>query len=133
VNTDYSNDAPSECPSKPPLDAIIVPAKPEGFKEVFLGQDCWYQIRIAASMFDKIKWIAAYVGKPISAITHLAPVKHIEPYGEEGKYRVVFIERAYAIGPIPLADAPKGSMQRPRYCNYQKLIVAKKFRDIFIP
>jgi hypothetical protein len=123
-------------PKTPPIgeatpDTIIVPANPEGFEETFLGENCWYQIRIAGVMLDKIKWIAAYVTAPIKAITHVAPVKHVEPYGHEGKFRVVFSEPAHKIGPIPLGDAPKGSMQGPRYCAYQRLMVAKKFKDIF--
>lgn len=112
-------------------DTIIVPANPDGFKEVFIGENCWYQIRISGAMLDKIKWIAVYVTAPTGAITHLAPVKHIEPYGHEGKFRVVFSEPARKIGPIPLGDAPKGSMQGPRYCTYQKLMAAKKFKEIF--
>ena len=110
-------------------DTIIVPAKPGGFQDVFLGEDCWYQIRISGAMMDKIKWIAAYVTAPTKAITHIAPVKHIEPYGQEGKFRVVFSKPAYKIG--PLGDAPKGSMQGPRYCNYKKLMASKNFTDIF--
>ena len=113
------------------LDTIVVPAKLDGFQEVFLGKNCWYQIRIAGAMLDKVKWIAGYVGQPTSAITHVAPVKHIEPYGQDGKFRVVFSEPARPIGPIPFADAPKGSMQGPRYCTHASLMSAKKLKDIF--
>lgn len=115
----------------PGPDTIIVPANPDGFKKVFLGENCWYQIRISGAMLDKIKWIAVYVTAPTGAITHLAPVKHIEPYGQEGKFRVVFSEPARKIGPIPLAGAPKGSMQGPRYCTYKRLMAAKTFSEIF--
>ena len=34
-------------------DTIVVPAREEGFNEVFLGEDCWYEIRISASMIDR--------------------------------------------------------------------------------
>ena len=70
-------------------DTIIVPAQQEGFEKVFLGEDCWYAIRISGGMLDKIKYIAAYQTQPVSAITHYAPVSRIEPYGEEGKYKLV--------------------------------------------
>ena len=33
-------------------------------------------------MLPKIKYIAAYQSQPVSAVTHFAPVDHIEPYGE---------------------------------------------------
>jgi hypothetical protein len=64
-------------------------------------------------------------------VTHYAPVASIEPYGEEGKYKLTFAEPAKPIGPIPFADAPSGSMQGPRYTSLQKLLTAKKLTDLF--
>ncbi|MEI7610167.1 MAG: GIY-YIG nuclease family protein [Rhodospirillaceae bacterium] len=111
-------------------DTIIVPAEPEGFNEVFIGQNCWYSVRISGGMLQKIKWIAGYQTKPVSAITHVAPVSHIEPYGDGGKFRIVFSEPAKTIAAIPYADAPGGSLQGPRYTTYSKLMAAKKLTDI---
>jgi hypothetical protein len=108
------------------LDTIIVPAQKEGFEKVFLGQDCWYAIRISGGMLDKIKYIAAYQSAPISAITHYAPVNRIEPYGESGKYKLVFSLKARAITPIPFGDATQGTMQGPRYTTFSQLMSAKK-------
>lgn len=113
------------------LDTVIVPAQKEGFEKVFLGEDSWYAIRISGGMLEKIKYIAAYQTMPISAITHYAPVHHIEPYGEGGKYKLVFSEKAREIGPIPFADATKGTMQGPKYTNIEKLKTAKKLSDLF--
>lgn len=90
-------------------DTIIVPAQEEGFGRVFLGENCWYAIRIAGGMIDKIKYIAAYQSRPVSAITHYAPVDRIEPYGDSGKYKVVFSGPASPIGPIPFGNAPSGA------------------------
>jgi hypothetical protein len=87
---------------KPQLDTVIVPARQEGFDEVFIGQNCWYAIRIAGGMLDKIKYIAAYRSQPNSKVTHYAPVASIERYGEEGKYKLIFAEPAKPIGPISL-------------------------------
>jgi len=112
-------------------DTVIVPAQKEGFEKVFLGENCWYAIRISGGMIQNIKWIAAYQTQPVSAITHVAPVARIEPYGESGKYKLVFSEPAKAIPPIPFADAPGGSMQGPRYTVYSKLATAKKVSDLF--
>lgn len=111
-------------------DTIIVPAQKEGFEKVFLGEDCWYAIRISGGMLDKIKYIAAYQTQPVSAITHYAPVDHIEPYGEGGKYKLVFSEKAKAIEPIPFGDAPQGAMQGPRYTTFARLKAAKKLTDL---
>ena len=111
-------------------DTVIVPAQKEGFEKVFLGEDCWYAIRISGGMLDKIKYIAVYQTQPVSAITHYAPVDRIEPYGESGKYKLIFSEKAHLIGPIPYADAPPGAMQGPRYTTFEKLQAAKKLTDI---
>lgn len=111
-------------------DTIIVPAQKENFERVFLGEDCWYAVRISGGMLDKIKYIAGYQTQPVSAITHYAPVSRIEPYGEGGKYKLVFSEPAKAIGPIPYADAPQGAMQGPRYTTFAKLQTAKKLTEV---
>jgi hypothetical protein len=112
-------------------DTVIVPARAEGFKDVFLGENAWYAIRIGGGMLDRIKYIAAYQSAPVSAITHVAPVKQIEPYGDEGKYRLVFSEPAKQIGPIPIGNAPAGSMQGPRYTSLKRLQAAKRVTDLF--
>jgi hypothetical protein len=106
-------------------DTIIVPAREEGFQKVFLGEDRWHAIRVSGGMLPKLKWIAAYQIAPISAVTHLAPIHHIEPFGEGGKYLVVFSEPATAVGPIQLGDAPSGAMQGPRYTTRAKLLASK--------
>jgi hypothetical protein len=111
-------------------DTIIVPAQKEGFDTVFLGEHAWRAIRISGGMLPKIKYIAGYQTQPIKAITHVAPVARIEPYGDNGKYQLVFSEPAKPIGPIPLGNAPSGSMQGPRYTTYQKLKNAKQLTDL---
>jgi hypothetical protein len=112
-------------------DTVVVPAQKEGFEKVFLNEDCWYAIRISGGMLDQIKYIAAYQTQPVSAITHYAPVSSIEPYGEDGKYKLLFSEKAKSIGPIPFGDAPSGLMQGPRYTTLAKLKSAQKLTDIF--
>jgi hypothetical protein len=111
-------------------DTVIVPAQKDGFEKVFLGENCWYAIRISGGMLDKIKYIAAYQTQPVSAVTHYAPVDRIEPYGESGKYKLVFSEKAKSIGPIPFGDAPTGAMQGPRYTTLVKLKAATKLSDL---
>jgi len=113
-------------------DMVVVPAQEDGFKRVFLGQHCWYAIRIGGGMLSKIKYIAAYQTAPISAVTHYARVERIEPYGDEGKYRLIFTEPAKPLPqPIPFADAPPGSMQGPRYTSLATLLSAKRVSDLF--
>jgi hypothetical protein len=113
-------------------DTLVVPAQEEGFNRVFLGEDCWYSIRIGGGMLPRIKHIAAYQTAPTSAITHYAPVKSIEPYGDKGKYRLVFSEPATPLEkPISFVGAPTGSMQGPRYTNLNKLLSAQSFKELF--
>lgn len=129
---------PETIPTPPPaattpngeLDTIVVPAQKEGFDAVFLGEGRWRAIRISGGMLPKIKWIAAYQSQPISAVTHVAPVAHIEPYGEGGKYQLIFSAPAKAIKPIPFGNAPSGMMQGPRYTTYQKLLTAGSVLDL---
>ena len=113
-------------------DTIIVPAKKDGFEKVFLGENSWHAIRISGSMLERIKHIAAYQAQPVSAITHLARVKQIEPYGEAGKYRIIFHGPATEFRPpIPFSDATSGSLQGPRYTSIVKLKAARKVSDLF--
>jgi hypothetical protein len=113
------------------VDTIVVPARSEGFEKVFIGENAWYAIRISGGMLPKIKYIAAYQSQPVSAITHVAPVASIEPYGDSGKYKLIFSEPAKSIGPIPFADAPSGLMQGSRYTTHDKLMKAKKVAELF--
>ena len=123
-------DTPS-LPSPHEVDTVIVPAQKDGFKETFLGEDCWYAIRISAGKLEKIKYIAAYQTHPVSAITHYAPVDRIEAYGQSGKYRVVFSEKAQPLKQkIPYGDAPLGTMQGIRYTTFKKLENAKKLSEL---
>ena len=121
-------DAAAAAPSGK-ADTMIVPAHPEGFSKVFLGEDCWYSVRISTAMMDRIKYVAAYQTAPVSAITHYAPVDRIEPFGESGKFKLVFSEKAREIGPIERGNASKGVMQSPRYARLQSLLDAKVLSD----
>jgi len=115
-------------------DTVVVPAREDGFRAVFLGEQSWHAIRISGGMLPRIKYIAAYQTAPVSAITHFAPVERIEPYGDAGKYRLTFSEPAKPLpSPIPFADAPQGFMQGPRYTSYAKLASAQRVTDLFAP
>lgn len=114
------------------LDTIVVPANEDGFNETFLGEDCWYAIRISSSMINRIKYIAGYQTAPISAITYFAEVSRIEKYKDTNKYIVYFKEKAQKIGPINLPKNVKGiAPQAPKYTSFDKLKIAKTLSDIF--
>lgn len=114
------------------IDTIVVPANAEGFEETFLGEDCWYQIRISSSMLDRIKHIAAYQTAPVSAVTYFAKVAKIEKYKNTNKYIVYFDGKATKIGPVKLDSKEKRyAPQAPRYTSFKKLKNAKTLGDIF--
>jgi hypothetical protein len=112
-------------------DTVIVPAPQEGFERVYMREHAWHAIRIGGGMLDKIKYCAVFQPSPVSAVTHIAPVKQIEPYGDSGKYRLIFSEPPRPIGPISSGDATDGTMQGPRYTSYAKLSAAKRISDLF--
>lgn len=114
------------------FDTIVVPAQEEGFNEVFIGEDCWYAIKIQAKYIPQIKYIAGYVTAPISAITHMAEVESIKPFEDSTKYIVKFKSAAKTIGPIPLADGGITVVPRsPRYTKKEKLLSAAKIADVW--
>lgn len=114
------------------VDTIVVPAQSEGFQETFLGENRWHAIRIHGTMRPQIKYIAAYQVRPISAITHVASVSSIEPWGETGKFVVNFSQAAHKITPIELV--PKGrvkALQNIRYTTLKRLEAAKTLDEVW--
>ena len=114
------------------VDTIVVPARDEGFKDVFIGENRWYSIRIHPSMIPRIRNIAVYRVAPESAITHVAPVASIEQWRDSNKYVVNFADPAKAIGPIRVA--PNGRVkpvQSARYSSRERLEKAHTLDDVF--
>ncbi|MGH9427070.1 MAG: hypothetical protein ACRD2L_12305 [Terriglobia bacterium] len=109
-------------------DTIVVPAREDGFREVFLGQNQWYAIRIGAAMKERLRYIAAYQVLPVSAVTHLAEIDEIKPYKDTGKYRVTFKSAAQPIGPIRPRES-KYSPMGPIYVRKEVLLRSKTLED----
>ncbi len=112
-------------------DMLIVPMKIDGFEKVFLGEKSWYPIRISEKMMEKIKFIAAYQVKPISAITHYAIVDRIERCESRQQFKCVFSKIIDLSDPVPLGEAPRGAMQVPRYTSFARLKDAQTVNDLF--
>lgn len=113
-------------------DTIVIPARLEGFNDGFLGQRAWWAIRVRQARLPQLKYVAAYQVQPVSAVAHYAKVRHLEPYGIEGKYKVVFDGDPVPLDhPIPFGDAPKGAMQSSRYTTLAKLQAAQTLSDVF--
>jgi hypothetical protein len=115
------------------LDTIVLPTgDPDdagGFRKYFLNDNCWFPVRISGGMLGRIKFVAAYQSRPVSAITHYAPVAAIEPYGEDGKYKLTFLAAAQELSPIPIGNAT--TLRSPRYTSLRRLKTAKTIADVF--
>jgi hypothetical protein len=114
------------------LDTIVVPARADGFNNVFMGENMWRAIRIHQSMVPRIRYIAAYQVAPVRAITHVAEVDHVELWKDSQKYAVYFKGPAQSIGPIRWV--PNGRVMAPqnsRYTSVGKLRSAKTLDDVF--
>ena len=112
-------------------DTLVVPAQREGFESAFLGSHAWWAIRIAAKHREHLKWIAAYQVAPVSAVTHVAPIERLEPYGDEGKFKVVFAGPPSPLQRIiPFGNAPSGAMQGVRYTTRSQLLEARTVKDL---
>jgi hypothetical protein len=114
------------------IDTVVVPAREETFQAIFLGENRWYAVRLHGTMRPQIKHIAVYRVAPISAITHIAPVEAIEPYGDSGKYSLKFAEPAREISPIAWV---KGGRVTPiinqRYTTLSRLENARTLDEVW--
>jgi hypothetical protein len=114
------------------IDTIVVPAREEGFRDVFLGENMWRAIRMHSSMIPKIRYVAGYQVAPESAITHIAEVTKIEPWKDTQKYALYFKEPAKKIDRIPLvAGGRVNAPQNSRYTSMARLKNAKTLDDLF--
>lgn len=115
------------------IDTVVVPAREDGFQNVFLKENRWYSIRIHSTMQSQIKYIAAYQTAPHSAITYVAKVSSIELWPDDpGKFVVNFAEPARKIGPIRLLK--NGRVKAPqnlRYTSFERLVHARSLDDIW--
>ena len=113
-------------------DMLIVPAKEEGFKRVFLGENRWRAVRISRKYLGQVRYICAYQTAPISAVTYWAEVEKIEPYGDKGKYQLFFKGKAQKMDrPLKYENLPQGFMQGIRYTNLEIFKRAKTLKELF--
>lgn len=112
-------------------DVVVVPAQPDGFQAAYIEAQAWWAIRIGAKYRESLKWIAAYQVKPIMAVTHVAEIDRIEPFGDDGKFKLIFKGPAKLLDkPVPYGDAPPGAMQGPRYCSKARLDSAQTVGEL---
>jgi hypothetical protein len=114
------------------VDTVVVPAWPDEFKRIFLGENRWYAVRIRASIRPQIKFVAAYQTAPVCAITHMAPVASIQTWQDTDKVVLNFSAAPRQIGPLSLQkDGKVSHLQNLRYTSHQKLESAKTLDEAF--
>jgi hypothetical protein len=119
-------------PIEDELNTIVVPAREDGFRNLYIQAGCWYPIRIGASKHRNIRYIAVYRVAPISSITHVAPVKVVERWNRTGKFNVVLSGPASEIGPVKLDRQGRvKALQSARYTSFSKLQIAKTLDDLW--
>lgn len=90
VSVKKSDDKDDKIEDKDDL-TIIVPAQEDGFKQVFLTDNEWYDIQIGKAKRNKIQYIAGYEVAPRSGIQYIAKVKEIVPSDNYvGYWKVIF-------------------------------------------
>lgn len=94
---------------------IIVPAQEDGFQQVFLKDNEWYDIRIGKTKKNKIQYIAGYEVAPRSGIQYIAKVKDIIPSENYlGYWKVIFDGKAQAYDHL----IPLGNTYPPQNIRY---------------
>jgi hypothetical protein len=113
---------------------LIVPARPEGFRDVFLKQKVWYSVPISEQMLPYIMYLAIYQVAPISAITHYVKVDKIEKYKNTRKYILYFSEEPKEIKHVKLDHSYKAlAPQTHRYTNLQQLLGSEFLTELLSP
>lgn len=114
-------------------DTIIVPARKDGFDQVFLKEKQWYDIRISNNRIGNIKYIAAYQVAPIKAIVYYAKVKEIiESDNVPGYKKIIFDGDPIELEtPIKLGENIALAPQNSRYVYFSQLMSAKTLDELF--
>ena len=114
------------------VDTLVCPANKDGFNEVFLNENRWFAVRINPDRVKKIKYLAMYETRPVSAIRYIGTVKDIRLYKNTGKYEIVLDGRPTKIGPIRATkDTSHLIPQAPRYTMKNLIEKASTLADIF--
>lgn len=116
------------------FDTIVVPAKPENYKNIFKDQNCWHGVRIAKWRQEKIMHLAIYQTAPISKVTHYIHINEIHPWeGDNTKWELTFKGDCHTLkSGIALASKNKKVIIRSlRYTTIEKVNKATCLEELF--
>ena len=111
-------------------DTLVVPARVESFRDVFVAEQAWYPMRIDDRRKGALKWICVYQNSPVRAITHYARIIRLENYKDSGCYRVIFDTPIKLPAPIALDRESGLTMQGQKYTNLERVLSAKSLSDL---
>lgn len=111
-------------------DTIIVSAKEESFHKVFLGEWCWYPLRIGTEKLKTLRWITVYQTAPVRSITHYAKIVQIVDYLDTGRYKIVFEAPIELDRHISLDKDRHKTFQGQRYTTLEKLLRSAVIDDL---
>ncbi len=115
------------------FDTVVFPAHEEGFRKVFLDENRWYYVRVRKDRIPNLKYIAIYVGSPVSKITHYAKIAQngFAYHEQEKKYMVHFEGQAIELeNPVRLGGISAASTRAPKYTTLQKLLMAEQYKEL---
>ena len=115
------------------VDTVVSPVPSEGFIQTYLGDSCWWAIRLNNSLIPQLEYHAAYRSPPIGAVTHTAPIAKIYPFpdGNARKYRLDFSERPSEVRHIGLGRrGERSALDSPAYTSMELLLHGETLDDV---
>ncbi len=111
-------------------DTVVLSGYEDRFRQAFLTEECWYPAKVSQERIPRIRYVAIYVGQPVSAVTHYGKVREFVPDGAR-KYRIELEGAPVPLAaPIPLGDIAHVLVCRPRYTTLDRLLAAKEYKDL---
>lgn len=112
------------------FDTVIFPAHHDGFKEVFMGKNAWWEVRLDERKIDKIDYIAIYITNPYSYISHVGKVKEIIKL-PNGKYKIILTGKPKKLDNlVVLGNASPQKTRSNLYTTLEKLKKAKEIKEL---
>lgn len=125
METEASKDKFSES------DTIVVPAHPKGFRDVFLEERRWPNLKIDKRRLGALKYIAVYQTGPVSAITHYGRIKSFKAGEKVGRYDVHLSGAPKELQHVPYTTADICALQGPRYTSLNRIQAAAHLASAF--
>lgn len=104
-------------------DTLIVPAHyGKNFEEMFLTEHQWRSVKVAEWRLKNLRYLGVYVGRPLSQITHYAPIKGFAPSEDDlKKYKFELGEPIELDNPITISKHSPTGLQRGVYTTLEHL------------